>query len=183
MVHTVLALFTLAIALLASPALADEASRFVARTAGSYRNADPRVGTNTMIILPRGRDKAYIEIHTTWSNAHQCDAAGLFRVDGARYVYEKSEPVKVLDQKTWTWSANGRTFRCRMTISHTGDHIDMRVIDLDTNEGIPWCLGACGARGSFDRESRFKLSQRRPIRKIKAIEESENYKAGVADTY
>lgn len=141
------------------------AERFIQETAGVYFANDPRVGENTMEIVPYGPRKAYIRLRTWWSNGHMCAAYGMFRAEPSRYVYEG----KFLGSTP-----------CRMTIARQRGRFVIAVEDRERHESMQACLGSCGARGSFDRESRFRASQRRPIRYLRRLIDSAEYEAAVA---
>jgi hypothetical protein len=143
-------------------------------TAGVYFDQDPRVGESTMEIVPYGPRKAYIRLRTMWSNGHSCSAYGMFRVERDAYVYEDKRVRYGIDGKPDTYSP------CRMTITRKGDRFAMSVVDLPKKESIQACLGSCGARGNFDREGRFRMSQRRPIRYMTRLLNSVEFEAAVA---
>lgn len=67
-----------------------------------------------------------------------------------------------------------------MTIRRAGSRFVFTVRDLRRDESIQACGGGCGARGSFDREDRFRIGQRRPIRYLKRLIASPEYEAAVA---
>ena len=158
-------ILALGLMLAVGPAAADPVDRLVRETAGVYFAQDPRVGENTMEIVPYGTRKAYIRLRTMWSHGHACSAYGIFRAEGTTYVHDDT----LLDGGP-----------CRMTIRPTGERFVFSVRDLRRDESIQACLGACGARGSFDREDRFRLGQRRPIRYLKRLIASPEYEAAVA---
>lgn len=155
----------LALMLVAGPAAADPVGPLVRATAGVYFAQDPRVGENTMEIVPYGPRKAYIRLRTVWSHGHECSAYGIFRAEGATYVHDDT----LLDGSP-----------CRMTIRRAGGRFVFAVRDLRRDEAVQACGGGCGARGSFDREDRFRIGQRRPIRYLKRLHASSEYEAAVA---
>lgn len=155
----------LSLAAAAGPAAADPTERLLRETAGVYFAQDPRVGENTMEIVPYGPRKAYIRLRTAWSHGHACSAYGIFRVEADAYVHDGT----MLDGGP-----------CRMTIRRTRDRFAFSVRDLRRDESIQACLGGCGARGSFDREDRFRIGQRRPIRYLQRLVASPEYEAAVA---
>ena len=147
---------------LAGPAVA---AGLTETTAGRYIAHDRDGGDNVLEIVPLSRQRAYIRMRTLWANGHVCIAYGVFGVVGQSYVYD---------------GPNERV-PCQMTITLRRGRFAFDVTDVATKEPIQACLGSCGARGSFSRETRFRLSQRRTLHGLDRLRMSIEYEAALAN--
>ncbi len=134
------------------------------RTSGLYVKKDAEGANNVMEIVPLSRSRAYIRIKTFWANYALCEASGVFAVESDRFVYQNRQGPEP----------------CEMTVSLDHGRWKFAVTQIPSGEDLQVCLGSCGARGSFSRESRLRLSQRRPIRYMPKLLASPHYEAALA---
>jgi len=147
-------------------------ARFVAKIEGvyfRYEHLHEREASydaeSTMEIVPYGRGEAYVRMRTAWGNHHSCSLYAVFKGEADALVHEGLAP-------------DGRA--CRMRIALEGGTFMTSARDQKTGERLQACIGSCGARGSFDDDDRFALRQRRPIRYMRRLLDSDEYAAAIA---
>jgi hypothetical protein len=155
------------VAVLASPVAAAE-SIDLDKVAGVYKDrfqnslvdGSKFTSENILEIVKTSPDEAYFNTHLEFYNGHECELSGLAHVERDALVYRSQLP----DTK------GESEFRIRLTPK------TVRFEDPDGN----YRANYCGERGGFD-GIEFKLSARRPIRYMKRLLASDDYKEAIAE--
>jgi hypothetical protein len=114
-------------------------------------------GEDILEIVPISGSKAYIRVHIDAYNGHICDISGLARSEnGALVLRGDADPPP-----------------CELTIAPEGQSLLLS----DPNGACR--MAYCGARGGFDGE-KFDLSGRRPIRYMKRLVASRQYREALS---
>lgn len=158
----------------ASPARGAEqvASRDVAALEGAYRvrfsNASASgqryVSENVLEIVPHDARSAYVRVRLEFFNGHTCTLWGIARVAEGKLVYQQQ--------------GSRDEGACQVEVMLKGG--DVVLDDVLAPDGAHTCRSHCGARGSMS--GKWPYATRRPIRYMKRLLESREYRAAV-DAY
>lgn len=118
-----------------------------------------------MEIVPYGKTEAYIRMRTSWGNYHSCSLYGIFALNADVFTYRRDDKHRG---------------SCEMRIQFRNGVFETSAIDLMTGEEMQVCLGSCGARGTFSGDLRFTKHQQRPLRYMRRLLNSNEYKVAVA---
>jgi len=153
---------------LTAPALA--ADGVVDRLAGVYKsqfkngNIDggKYQSEDILEIVKVSADKAYVRTHLEFFNGHVCNIWGVAKVEDGALVYRAKEK-----------NVEGNLCALSVRIKN-GDVI------LDDKDGA-CAIGTCGNRGMYN-GTKFPLKSRRPIRYMKVLLDSDEYKDSIDET-
>jgi hypothetical protein len=115
---------------------------------------------NILEIVKHSPTTAYVRIHLEFFNAHLCDIAGIATIKNGALVYPGETDA---DDK-----------QCLLTVRASRDRLTL----LDPTGACG--RTTCGARGMYNGVA-FEMKQRRPIRYMKVILNSDEYKAAIEE--
>jgi hypothetical protein len=156
-------------ALLATASLALAADLDVDKVAGvyktSFKNGNIDGGKyqseDILEIVKVSPDTGYVRTHLEFFNGHVCDIWGVANVEGDALVYRAREK-------------NVKGNLCALSV-----RISKGKVVLEDKDGA-CAIGTCGNRGMYNGTA-FDLKKRRPIRYMKVLTDSDQYKDSIDD--
>lgn len=139
------------------------AGRYYRQFLNSFVSGEKYTGEHIVEIVPVTANAAYVRIHLDYYNGHSCTIQGIAQSEGDTLVYR--DPSPAFDEF--------RGKRCVLKLRRAG-----KSLSIDDGEGT--CLRYCGARGTLSRVS-LPYGSKRPIRYIRTIKASEEYKAALIE--
>ena len=113
---------------------------------------------NVLEIIPYDKERVYFRIHMYFDNAHPCSLYGI---------------ANVLENLELQYVTGGLYDKCVFGIKFSNGKINF------SDPGYNCQNISCGARGSYDGLSFFKMKQKRKIRYLPVILESREYEEAV----
>lgn len=158
-------------AVVASPVRGAEqvASRDAATLEGVYKvrfsnssaSGQRYVSENVLEIVPHDARSAYVRVRLEFFNGHTCTLWGIARVADGKLVYQEQ--------------GSRDDGACQLEVTLKDGEVVLE--DVLAPGGAHSCRSHCGARGSMS--GRWPYASRRPIRYMKRLLESREYRAAV----
>jgi hypothetical protein len=127
---------------------------------------EPYESEDIVEIVPHDATHVYVRAELQFYNGHSCSVAGMAGFENGKFVYHDPEPPIASEPA------------CVLTLVQNKDTVTLT--DRLAPEGAATCSMHCGARGSLSNYVMPK-STRRPIRYLKRLVASREYKKAVED--
>lgn len=118
---------------------------------------------NIIEVVPYDREHVYLRVHLDFFNGHTCGIHGMARFEDGGFVYRDPEPPTAGDPP------------CVLKLGEESGKLTLS--DRPSPDAGRTCAAYCGARGSLDYE--IGMDQRRPIRYLKRLKASSQYKQAI----
>jgi len=127
----------------AAPSAFDLSGRYTYNFRNGDISGDRFTSTDSVIIVPIDRGRAYFDMQLNFFNGHECSIGGMATLEGGRLVYRDPQ-MRGFDGAP-----------CTLAIWRDGAR-------LRWTDGEGSCKGYCGARGGLS-DGEMRWSSRRPI--------------------